>query len=200
MLRKSIYLSLILLLGWGSDRIVLSDSNTHYPYLAPKSFSDYRNNITVLTDTVTFVYRNSNVDSALLERSESVTLLDDPDDTQNPEEIESRASWLKEPYLSSENKIGYFKESELLGEGQSGIIRRVKPHQPEGAILASDSFVLKFLKVKDSTPSIDLKRRKHFINEARILLALNHPNLIRIYGIEPDSKKFSFFNFLTLMN
>lgn len=75
--------------------------------------------------------------------------------------------------------ISHYKILEKLGEGGMGTVYKAEDIQLDRIV------ALKFL----PTNVTSLPKKNRFINEAKALATLNHPNVASIYGIEEDGEK-----------
>src|SRR5271154_1647856 len=77
--------------------------------------------------------------------------------------------------LSSGTKIGVYEVSSLLGVGGMGEVYRARDSKLGGDVA---------LKVLPEAFARDAERMARFQREAKVLAALNHPNIASIYGLE----------------
>ena len=77
--------------------------------------------------------------------------------------------------LAVGTRLGPYDIRDLLGVGGMGEVYRARDER-----LGRDVAI----KVLPAVVSVDHERRARFQREARVLAALNHPNIAAIYGIE----------------
>src|SRR5208283_5449201 len=77
--------------------------------------------------------------------------------------------------LTSGTKIGPYQVASLLGVGGMGKIYRSRDSKLGREVA---------LKVLPSSVAVDSDRLARFSREAKVLAALNHPNIAAIYGLE----------------
>src|SRR5215467_10842682 len=77
--------------------------------------------------------------------------------------------------LAVGTRLGPYEIHDLLGIGGMGEVYRARDER-----LGRDVAI----KVLPAVVAIDAERRARFQREARLLAALNHPNIAAIYGVE----------------
>jgi eukaryotic-like serine/threonine-protein kinase len=75
-------------------------------------------------------------------------------------------------------KLAHYEIVDQLGEGGMGVVYKARDTQ-------LDRFVA--IKVLHADATIDLERRRRFVQEAKAASALNHPGIVTIYGISSDA-------------
>ena len=77
--------------------------------------------------------------------------------------------------LTPRTRLGPFEVTALLGAGGMGEVYRARDTQLERDVA---------LKTVPDTFLSDADRVARFLREAKVLAALNHPNIAHIYGLE----------------
>jgi serine/threonine protein kinase len=75
-------------------------------------------------------------------------------------------------------KLAHYEIVDQLGEGGMGVVYKARDTQ-------LDRFVA--IKVLRADATIDLERRRRFVQEAKAASALNHPGIVTIYGISSEA-------------
>src|SRR5438874_7685105 len=74
--------------------------------------------------------------------------------------------------------LGHYRIEAKLGEGGMGVVYRARDVRLDRPVA---------IKILPPERVADPERKRRFVQEAKAASALNHPNIVHIYGIDTDS-------------
>src|SRR5205823_3654506 len=74
--------------------------------------------------------------------------------------------------------LGHYRIETKLGEGGMGVVYRARDRRLDRPVA---------IKILPLERVADPERKRRFVQEAKAASALNHPNIVHIYGIDTDS-------------